>query len=152
MANIRFMIHGLIMVGAIALLSACGNPNNSNSFIEENYSFWDASNQDSTFCLQMGNQFVDEKFVFDLESIKHELVDETPAKVKIKGVFSQISKRSFSLQTKTDTIKGNFLFDIPTSLSLINQKTILQGVIQMHPHTSLKVDGILILNVQKKSL
>lgn len=152
MANIRFMIHELIMVGVIALLTACDNVTNSDSFIEENYSFWNATIQDSIYCLQIGNQYVNEKFVIDLPSIKHELVDQTQAKVKIKGTFSKIMKRSFCLKTNSETINGEFLFDTPNSLSIVNHESILQGVIQLQPQTSFKVDGILILNVQKKSL
>lgn len=138
------------MICLLGSFFGCSSTEMDNPIIEENYSYYNKELKDSVLCLQIGKQFVDEKNVISMAALKHELVDETPAKVKVFGEFIQISSNTFSVLTNTDTVNGIFDFNIPNPKAFLNQKAIIQGVIQLKPTVNFKVNGVLVLGVQKK--
>jgi len=117
--------------------------------IEENYKFWDQYTKDSIKCLQVGKTYVDENNAILIEPLKHELVDETKAEVKLKGTLKIIEEKMFFI-SENDSIKSNLNFEFKNEIFL-NKQLFAQGIIQLHPIKSFKINGLLILGVHKKS-
>lgn len=145
------MLYRITIALLIVSFASCSIQQSDETIIEENYTFWDPNLNDSIKALQVGNQFVDEKNVISFQAIKHELVDKTPALVKLKARIIEINGNNCSLIVDRDTLKGGFQFKIDQPKAFINQKIIAQGKIQMHPEVTFEVDAILVLDMQKKS-
>lgn len=143
------MIYRISFFFLIALIAGCNTKNINQMVIEENYSFWDQHTKDSIKCLQLGKIYVDERNIISIEPLKHELVDETKAEVKMKGTLKVIGQKMFFV-CENDTFQSNLNFDFEKKI-LLNQELLAQGIIQIHPVKEFNIDGLLILDIQKKS-
>lgn len=143
------MIYRLVILFSICSLFSCSDEGVETDLIEENYTYYDSYKADSIKCLQVGIQFVDEKGTIPFSAIKHELVDETPAKVKLVGKIIRWEKDSLLIHFKEDTIWAKTSFLINKPQPFIGLNSFIQGEIQMHPQISLSIDGLLLKGISK---
>ena len=149
MAKITHMIKQFAFVVTISTVISCTSSTEESDLIEENYTFWNPQTQDSVFCLQIGHQYVNESNTISLTAIHHELVDETPASVKIAGKLINVEKEKIQILVGSDTLIGKLNFQMENLQPFVNLNLITQGTLQTHPKASYEIDGLLILGIQK---
>ncbi|MBL56663.1 MAG: hypothetical protein CMP61_05700 [Flavobacteriales bacterium] len=145
------MIYRLNFFFVSVLFFGCTSTSKDNDLIFENYTFFNLSIQDSIQCIQLGYEYVDERNTLSLKDIKHELVDDTPAKVKLKGKLIAIKNESLFLDLGNDTVNGTCGFNFGSLYPFLNHIVIAQGVISIHPKTLFKIKGLLVMDISKKT-
>ena len=144
------MIYRLgILMGVCSLIS-CSPKAQDSELIEENYNYYSQSISDSVKCLQIGKQYVNEQNVISFSAVQHESVDETPAKVKLKGKILSWYDDSILIQLQKDSIWVVTSFKKENSKPFIGLNSVFQGVLKMHPRIDFKVDGLLIEGISKQ--
>ncbi len=133
------------------LIFSCSNQTSKQFAIETNYTFFDRLKGDSIKCIQIGNQYINERNTISYRAVKHECVDKTKAIVKIEGTLINISTNSFLMKSENDTLAGVFNFNIKSPRQFKKLEIITQGVIQIQPQTNYKVDAILLKGISKKT-
>lgn len=143
------MIYRLGVLFCFGILISCTFESIETDIIEENYTYYDQNRGDSIKCIQLGIQYVDEKNALPYSLVKHELVDETPAKVKLEGMIIQWQEDSILIQLGKDSIWANTSFKKENPEPFLGLSSFFQGLVKMHPKQSFRVDALLIKGISK---
>lgn len=135
-------------------LIGCNSSNPYPEYGEEfNYTFYDKTIKDSIHSIQVGRSSLDQYGVIGYTALKHELVDETPALIKIKGTIvsidNQLQTLTFIVHDGTDTITAISPFKTIKPEAFKNRPVILSGLFQLHPIIKFELDSYLVLGIKK---